>query len=289
MSDHSYLDFESFRSIATQHVPGLPPTATTGFDITRRGLLDHVQRVALRAFVLDSNRMLAPQAVDHAATLGELWGLLRDDFDPRVTDARGHEGNRYATPRVQLAPLDPSHYSGLYEAALLPQSAHRWRWRGRTPSPEEFQATLYAGVTSQFVVLGQDRRLVGLVVGYDEDPSRFHCHIGFLRAPSADAGSPGALVEGIALFIAYLFDTFPYERLFADLPEYNLPLLAGTAGSLLRREGTMRRFYWHGGRHWDRILFSLAREDWAPFEEVLFRAPGDASSSVDLVASVRGR
>jgi hypothetical protein len=234
-------------------VPGFPPAATLHFDITRRGVLDHVQRVALRAFALDGSEFLSADAIDQVVTLGELWTLVGGIDSTSLAAARSQPREPYATPRVRLAPLEPTHYAVLYRAAVQPSSAYRWRWRGRTPSPDEFQATLFSGVTSQYVVVGGQGSLIA-----------------FLRASEDEATDRGGMVEGIALFIAYLFETFPYERLFADVPEYNVPLLEATGAALLQREGAMRRYFWHGGRHWDRVFFSLAREDWAPIGQALF-------------------
>lgn len=56
------VSFEEFRRLVCSQVVGFPPTAGRTFDLTRRGLLDHVQRVALRALALDLRPDLAPRS-----------------------------------------------------------------------------------------------------------------------------------------------------------------------------------------------------------------------------------
>ena len=55
--------FDRFRTALADHVPGLPPSATRSFDVTRHGVLDHVQRVLVRSYVLDRGEHLTREAV----------------------------------------------------------------------------------------------------------------------------------------------------------------------------------------------------------------------------------
>jgi RimJ/RimL family protein N-acetyltransferase len=267
----------AFRDLAAAQVPGFPAGAGSAFDVTRHGLLDHVQRVALRALVLDLRDDLDARAVEAAATLGELAALAGDAAAEHLRGERPLAGRRrgaHQTARVRLVPVEPRHVGALYVAATEPGAGHRWRWRGRTPSPEDFQHSLFAGVTAQYVAESvADGRLIGLVVAYDQDPSARHCHIGFLRCDAA-AGTGGAMVEALALFLDHLFRTFPFEKLFAELPEYNLPLVAGLPDELVVHEGRLAGFYWYAGRLWDRCHISVHRRAWEPVAAVLFGGPG---------------
>lgn len=269
-SEASWL---AFRSDAARQVPGLPANAGPQFDVTRHGTLDHVQRVLVRALVLDLAPDLDRRAVEACRTLGDLAALVGDAARPTGTglprSTLVHGAHRNA--RVALVPVGGSHMPALYTAATAPGSGFRWRFRGRTPSPEEFHTSLFTGVVVQYVVEAvDDGTPVGLVVAYDEDLSGSHCHIGFLRIDDHDR-VPGGTMEGLLLLIDLVFATFTYRKVFADLPEYNLPLVDGMPGETLRSEGRMREFHWHGGRFWDRCFFSLSREAWEHMAEGLVR------------------
>lgn len=188
----------------------------------------------------------------------------------------GRSAAGWRTNRVQLAPLDARHFGPLYQAAVDPIDGYRWRWRGRTPSPEEFQQTLHSGVKTQFVVESDVGDLIGLVVAYDEDPACKHAFVGFQRAGRRDV-APGGMVEGMGLFVSFLFSTFPYERVLFDLPEYNLPLIDGCAPALVTAEGSITDYFHHAGRQWDRCFLSIRRSDWEPAAVAFF---SDGSVSV---------
>lgn len=173
---------------------------------------------------------------------------------------------------MRLVPVRPDHLPALYDAAVSPTEGFRWRFRGRTPSPEEFRSTLYAGVKAQFAVEDQRGEPIGLVVAYDEDPACRHCHIAFLRTARAGV-APGGMVEGMGLLLAYLFETFPYEHVYFEVPEYNLPLIERSVEGLLTEEGRLTRYYWHAQRAWDRCFFSIRRDDWTRFRSALEAPP----------------
>jgi hypothetical protein len=124
-------------------------------------------------------------------------------------------------------------------------------------------------VKTQFVVESTTSgELIGLVVAYDEDPCCRHWFIGFQRAGRRDQ-SPGGMIEGMGLFVSFLFQTFPYGRLLLDMPAYNLPLVDACA-PLVTHEGTIPDFFSHAGRYWDRCFLSIQRGAWEPAAEAFF-------------------
>jgi hypothetical protein len=99
--------FDDFRDDLARHVPGLPAGANRSFDVTRHGLLDHVQRVLLRSFVLDACPNLAPEAIDAVTSLGAVWEQMVGTTAPLEGQGPlGRSAAAWQTARVQLAPLD---------------------------------------------------------------------------------------------------------------------------------------------------------------------------------------
>jgi RimJ/RimL family protein N-acetyltransferase len=214
--------------------------------------------------VIDFDPAVSSPALDMCSTLGDCFALLDHSADAGIEHGNGLARGSYESRRVTLRPLRPADTSVLYEASLNPRNAHRWRFRGRTPSPEVFQAQLYHSVFAQLGVslVGTDR-LVGLVSCYDENLAAGHAKFAFQRCGSY--GDGGEMVEGMALFLNYVFDHWPFRKLYAELPEYNLPLVDGLIGTVLKTEGVMREFEFYNGTRWDLHGLSLSRHDWETF------------------------
>jgi RimJ/RimL family protein N-acetyltransferase len=247
-------------------VPGIPATASPDFDITRHGMLDHVQRSLVRDTALRLNSSLTPDAVSAARTLGELF---------EVVGRRGPSGSlvrgTYATERVKLRPIRPGDYPALYEASLDPRSSFRWRFRGATPGPEEFHQQLFGGVTAQYAVVDlDDEVLYGLVTAYQHRPEVGTCFFAFQRCAPEGTGSGGEMVAGAFLFVDYLFTTFRLRKLYVELPEYNRYLVDGLVGSLLRQEGCLEEYFWHDDRYWSMLLLSMQRGAWEDVARATF-------------------
>jgi RimJ/RimL family protein N-acetyltransferase len=254
-------DWLSFVVLVSAHVPAIPPTAGRDFDVTRHGLLDHFQRTLLKRFVEAYYPTIDASALDAARSLGELHDLASMHEYSNPVEAQRPLTN------VGLRPLRPGDYQQLYEACLDPTTSFRYRFGGRTPSFDEFRTTLYAGVTAQFAVCDvRDGRLIGLVSAYNEVRDLGHCYLAFQRCgQAAGVSSEREMVDGMCLFVRYLFVTFPLRKLYIEVPEYNEYLIGGMTSSFLRAEGRMAAHYWHAGRYWDNLLLALYRED---FEEI---------------------
>src|SRR5947209_7211007 len=71
---------------------------------------------------------------------------------------------------TSLRVVVPQDFDFLYRLSLSDETLVRWRYRGSTPSPQQFQATLWEGVSAQFVIeSASDRRPVGLAALYSMD------------------------------------------------------------------------------------------------------------------------
>lgn len=235
-------------------IPGFPSTATGDFDLSRHGILDHAQRALLREWVL-LHWPVRGEELDCVRSVGQLSELLAS----RTPLEEGPIG-----VAVSLRPIEPPDYGPIYRAAVGPENGFGWRFRGRTPSPEEFETTLFQGCLAQYVVAGSDGRLIGLVSAYQHDADAGHCSAAFLRIDEGQS-TAGGMIHGMRAFLSYLFTTFNLRKVFVDVPEYNEWLLSGMVSSLFAVEGRQSGFYWHDGRLWDRILASVERRRFAEF------------------------
>lgn len=151
----------------------------------------------------------------------------------------------------------------LAEVSLIGPS---WRHRGATVSPEQFRATLWAGVLAQvLVVRTNDEAPVGLATLYNADLS---AGISYFAAASFRPEIPErAFVRGLGLFLDYAFDNWPFRKLIMEVAEFNFPKIESLVGGLIEVEGRILDRYWAGGRLWDEVFTSISRTSWEAYAE----------------------
>jgi RimJ/RimL family protein N-acetyltransferase len=199
-------------------------------------------------------------------TLRSAWDWVREGLDRGERLRAPATRRRASTSRLRLRPLGDADLGPLYEACFDPATADRWRFRGRTASPEEFVSGLHAGVRAQFVVeIIETGRAVGLVSAYDHDPRAQHCKVAFVRFAGRESGDGGAMIEGLALLAGHLFRTFPYRKLYAELPAFNLGLMSE---GFVEDEAVLREHCFHDGELVDLHILSITRRRWEALEAV---------------------
>ena len=153
----------------------------------------------------------------------------------------------------------------LYLASFDPAGSGRWRYRGRTLPLDEFVGSLHAGVLCQFMVdMVATGETVGLVTAYDENRNGLNCKIAFVRCGSRAHGDQAALFDGMLLLIGHLFANFPFRKLFAEVPAYNMSLFVDDFAD---HEGVLREYLFHDGRFVDLHLVSISRDRWRTLVE----------------------
>lgn len=163
----------------------------------------------------------------------------------------------------QLTPIEEGDLPFLYTLAVHPETSYRWRYRGNPPPPERFGTDLWGNVLVQFVARGTktgDR--AGLVVAYAADLAHGHAHLGAVFTP--DHAGTGLAAGATALFVRYLFHTFPLRKLYLEVPGFNWPQVASAAGKLFEVEGVLRDHDFYAGRYWDKYLCAVYPPDGGP-------------------------
>jgi len=160
---------------------------------------------------------------------------------------------------TQLRPIGGADYEGLRRIELTTLGAS-WRYRGATPSPEAFAANLWRGVLTQYMVVGRsDNRALGYVSAYNASLRHGHA---YLAAARFSTGSSFRFLEGAALFIDHVFQSWPFRKLYLDVTEFTLPQFEGMIGNLCEIEGRFIDDVYYRGRTWDRLILALYRTRW---------------------------
>lgn len=206
-----------------------------------------------------------------------------------------HNSQADATPpvlesrRVRLRALRPSDYEWLYDSAMSTSVGFRWRYRGATPSPEQFVTSLWEGVLAQFVVEGCEKKLPrGLVTIFNANFREGFAHISVLSHP--DSVGRGHVLEGLGLLIDYAFRVWGFRKLYAESLEVNLRQFASGLGRYFVEEGRLKDHEAYGGAFWDLVVLAIWREAWVAARTLgIDESRGVAPADRPIVSEDRSR
>ena len=182
-------------------------------------------------------------------------------MDGDGTSARAFKAPLINGRHVQLRPVMPDDYRFLRLLDGQSELGVRWRFRGTTPSPEEWARSIWQMVLAQFVVVRvNDHEPIGLVMVYKPSFQDKHAYLGAARFNLRER-SP-LMVLGTALFVEYVFTCWDFHKLYLELPEYNLSQFAQGLDRLFVVEGRLREHFWYDGGLWDEVILALYRTTW---------------------------
>jgi hypothetical protein len=164
--------------------------------------------------------------------------------------------------RIRLRPLEPSDYAGLRRQELGEHLSFRWRHHGAHDQPEAFADALWAGALVHFIV--EDLRggvPLGIVSAYGADFATGTVYVAAAKfSGGVETGS--RFVGAIGLVGDYLFNGWPFRKVYFETAEYNLAQFDGAMGWLFVEEARFREHIFLGGRYWDQIVLALWRDTW---------------------------
>jgi RimJ/RimL family protein N-acetyltransferase len=160
---------------------------------------------------------------------------------------------------VGLRPVVAGDYGWMFALEMDPETLPFYRHRARTPTFDDYVRSISSGVLAQFVIFRlDDSQPVGLVAAYGADLRNGHARIAAILGPAfRKAGWP---LEGIRLFVRYLFDEFPLRKLYADVLD---PIAASTGlarGDLGVLEARYVEHEYVDGEWIDLLTFAVFRE-----------------------------
>jgi RimJ/RimL family protein N-acetyltransferase/aryl carrier-like protein len=212
------------------------------------------------------------------ASVGEVLSLLEKAAFPglsiRVTEGQGISlpgltdvpirSQRHGDPQApilegqafRLVPPGPEDIGYLYGLAVDPDTGFRWRYRGSVPSFERFSSEFWSGVVVQLVARRiQDDRPVGHVVAYGADMSMGHTYLGAVFQP--EYTGTGLAAQAVAVFVRYMFKTFPLRKIYIEVPGFNWAQMASGEGVLFQVEGVLKEHDYYDGQFWDKYYCAI--------------------------------
>jgi RimJ/RimL family protein N-acetyltransferase/acyl carrier protein len=194
-----------------------------------------------------------------------LYSDLACEGGPEPWPSAGSLRHRSTPPlssrRTRQRPVVAADYAYLWDLARSDGDAVLGRERGRVVSPERFATALWQGVLAQHIILDAATAApVGLLRAYDTDLRNGFAYLGLaLERRVRGRGWP---FEAMALFVNYLFRTWPLRKLYAELLAPSRQAIASGLGGLLAEEGRLVAHEYVDGAWVDLYIVGLFRERW---------------------------
>lgn len=149
----------------------------------------------------------------------------------------------------------------LYACAIHPITGFRWRFRGLSPSPEDFRAQLWSQVLLQRLIVRNDSGAsVGLGVCYNGNNADGYAYLAAVGAPQYMG--TGAMAEGAALFIGEIFRNWNFRKLYMEAPEFNVDQVRSGLGKWFHEEGRLEAHHFYDGKYHDQLILALYRDEY---------------------------
>jgi hypothetical protein len=163
--------------------------------------------------------------------------------------------------RVRLRPVGPTDYAFVATLETHPEVHFRWRHRGTTPSPDRLIASLWDGALVVLLAERPSGEPLAVLAAYGADLRNGHCSFGLACVPDLPPG-PSPAFDAVVLFLDYLFGLWPLRKVYAEAPGFAFGQYASAVPVLFDREGLLKGHDFYMGRHWDKHILAVARDDW---------------------------
>ncbi|HVM10560.1 MAG TPA: phosphopantetheine-binding protein [Acidimicrobiales bacterium] len=259
------LSFDAFAALVAE-VAGVAPDAVTKDAVLWDELgFDSLRMVELMVAVADAGVLVPEDVADGVDTVGQAYDAI-SAVRPAGTEAPQTSATALETRRLRLRPVVLDDHPFLYELATSPHIGWRLKSRGLPLSYDEFVAQLHRDVLAQMMVDDvRSAQRVGIVQAVAGNLIDGHARVTATARPER-IGSGWAL-EGLGLFVSYLFATFPLRKLYAEVPSFAWPTVVSGEGSAFSVEGVLKGHRYANGQWWDVSVVAIDRDGWAAWGE----------------------
>lgn len=183
-------------------------------------------------------------------------------ISPPTTNGRQENGlsGRLTTLRA----LHERDFPVLYEWRTDMASVHLWSASRRPMTFDQFQQELRAMTTGNMMLVFEIME-TGQPFGFSQvaqiDTQHGHASILFFICRDFRSRRMHSL-DAALLLQRYLFEYFPFRKLYAEVLEYNRDSKQALEKLGWRLEGRFREHAWFRDRFWDLLRFSIGRTEW---------------------------
>lgn len=142
------------------------------------------------------------------------------------------------------------------------ETGRRFRFGGAAIAPPAVISAVWDGTLVHLVGVGnRSRQRLGVVSVTSADMRNGVAYLSVVSDVSAIG--TGLMMEVAGLAVDYVFETWPFRKLYAEVPELNLRSFASATRRLFRTEGRLTDHVFMEGRYWDVHILATDRATWA--------------------------
>jgi RimJ/RimL family protein N-acetyltransferase len=173
----------------------------------------------------------------------------------------GLDPRRWRTRRVHLKRFEDADVAAYLELCSSLDVGRQFRFGGAAINPHAAMAAVWDGTLVHLVGVGnRTRRRLGVASVTSADMRNGTAYLSIVGDPSV-LGT-GLMIEVAGLAIEYVFQTWPFRKLYAEVPEYNLRTFGSVTKRFFRREGLLTEHVFLDGRYWDVHILATDRATW---------------------------
>lgn len=162
---------------------------------------------------------------------------------------------------VRLAALEPQYYEAMRNIELDQVVPDRWRFRGATPSPDEYISSLWRDVLLHLAVLTRHSgELVGSVSAYGARRRSGTVNAAVVMTPRVH--NTGLGIEAMAIFVEHLFAHWNFQKVYLEVLEGNLRRFARITEELASLEAVLHGHEVQEDSYQDLHILALFRGTW---------------------------
>jgi RimJ/RimL family protein N-acetyltransferase len=171
-------------------------------------------------------------------------------------------GDQWRTRRVHLKRFEESDVPFYMELCSSLDVGRRFRFGGAAVPPQAVVSAIWDGTLVHLVGVGnRSRRRLGVVSVTSADMRNGTAYLSAVSEPTV-VGT-GLMIEAAALAIDYVFATWPFRKLYAEVPEFNLVSFGSVTRLVFQQEGQLTDHVFMDGRYWDVHILATTRDTWA--------------------------
>jgi RimJ/RimL family protein N-acetyltransferase len=171
------------------------------------------------------------------------------------------DADRWRTRRVHLKRFEESDVAPYVELCSSLDVGRQFRFGGAAIPPPAALAAVWDGTLVHLVAVGnRSRRRLGVASVTSADMRNGTAYFSVVSDPAVVGTS--LMIEAAGLAIEYVFQTWPFRKLYAEVPEYNLRTFGSVTERYFRREGRLTDHVFLDGRYWDVHVLATDRATW---------------------------